>query len=121
MNERLKVKDHTDCTHRVSRSAGDGPIYVAIRRTATEDHHSGSDIEVTASDGTKAYTKTLELKKYYAGNGYNVSWRMTENPHALPMTMEALTDGTIKVNNPRCPPRRWPKSATTACSPAAPA
>ena len=89
-----------DDTYNVSRSAAAGPIYVAIRRTATEEHNSGSDINVTASDGIFTYTKTLKQKKYYTGNGYNVSWRMTNTMQSVPLTMKALTDGTIVVNNP---------------------
>jgi hypothetical protein len=96
----LSVDDGT-YTYNVSRSAAAGPIYVAIRRTATEEHNSGSDINVTASDGIFTYTKTLKQKKYYTGNFYNVGWRMTNTMQSVPLTMEALTAGTIVVNNPQ--------------------
>lgn len=95
----LSVDDGT-YTYNVSRSAAAGPIYVAIRRTATEEHNSGSDINVTASDGIFTYTKTLKQKKYYTGNFYNVGWRMTNTMQSVPLTMEALTDGTIVVKTP---------------------
>jgi hypothetical protein len=49
-----------------------GPIYVAILPT------SGATINVTAYDGSKDYGKTLTTKTYAAGNGYNVTWNMSE-------------------------------------------
>ena len=67
----LTVGDGTN-TYAVNRSAAAGPIYVAILPT------SGATINVTATDGSKNYTKTLTTKTYEAGNGYNVSWRMAE-------------------------------------------
>ena len=66
----MTISDGTN-TYTVSRSAVAGPIYVAIRPT------SDATITVTATDGTKNYTKTLTTKTYEAGNGYPVSWRMT--------------------------------------------
>jgi hypothetical protein len=40
---------------------------------------SGATINVTASDGSKDYGKTLATTKTYAaGNGYNVTWNMSE-------------------------------------------
>ncbi len=59
-------------TYTVSRSAVAGPIYVAIQPT------SGATIEVTATDGTDDYVKTLSGKTYAANNGYNVTWNMTK-------------------------------------------
>ena len=57
----------------VSPSATEGPIYVAILPT------SGATINVTAYDGSKDYGKTLATTKTYAaGNGYNVTWNMSE-------------------------------------------
>ena len=56
----------------VNRTAAAGPIYVAILPT------SGATINVTATDGSKNYTKSLTNKTYDASQGYNVSWRMTE-------------------------------------------
>jgi hypothetical protein len=47
---------------------------VAIRPT------SSATINITATDGTTYYTKSLTGKTYEANNGYNVSWRMTELP-----------------------------------------
>jgi len=66
----LTLSDGTR-TYNVNRSAVAGPIYVAIYPTAD------ATITVTATDGTKNYTKTLTGKTYTASNGYPVSWRMT--------------------------------------------
>ena len=57
-------------TYNVAREAVAGPIYVAIYPTAD------ATIMVTATDGTKNYTKTLTGKTYAKGNGYPVSWKM---------------------------------------------
>ena len=67
----MTISDGTN-TYNVSRSAGAGPIYVAIRPT------SSATIEVTATDGTDDYVKTLISKTYDANNGYNVTWNMTK-------------------------------------------
>ncbi len=64
-------------SYSVTRSAAAGPIYVAIRPT------SDATIDITATNGTKNYTKTLTSKTYAASNGYNVSWRMTEKSDVL--------------------------------------
>ena len=61
-------------TYTVSRSAAAGPIYVAILPVASQN------IEVTATDGTDEYAKTLTSKTYAANNGYNVTWNMTKLP-----------------------------------------
>ncbi len=67
----MTISDGTN-TYAVSRSAAAGPIYVAIRPT------SDATITVTATDGSKNYTKTLTTKTYEAGNGYPVSWKMAK-------------------------------------------
>jgi len=90
----LTINDGTD-TYTVNRSAAAGPIYVAVKP------QNSTNFYVSANGVTNAYTKTLAGRQYAAGNGYNVSWRMTENPYALPLTLEALTDGTIVVDKPR--------------------
>lgn len=69
----MTISDGTN-TYAVSRSAAAGPIYVAIQPT------SGATIEVTATDGTDEYAKTLTSKTYAANNGYNVTWNMTKLP-----------------------------------------
>ena len=65
----LTLSDGTK-TYNVTPSAAEGPIYVAI--FPTED----ATIDITATDGTKNYTKTLTGKTYAKGNGYSVSWKM---------------------------------------------
>ena len=67
----MTVSDGTN-TYSVTRSAAAGPIYVAIRPT------SSAAIEITATDGTNNYTKSLTGKTYVAGNGYSISLRMTK-------------------------------------------
>ena len=71
-----------------SSTFGTDVIYVAIRPT------SSADISVTATTGTTNYTKSLTGKTYAAGNGYSVSWKMTE---AVP---EGVINGkfTIKAD-----------------------
>jgi hypothetical protein len=66
----LTIEDGTN-TYNVTRTKDAGPIYVAIRPTTT------ADIEVNAYDGAVFYPKSLTGKTYAAGEGYNVSWRMT--------------------------------------------
>ena len=86
----LTLSDGTN-TYAVSRSAAEGPIYVAIRPT------SDATITVTATDGTKNYTKTLTTKTYEAGNGYPVSWRMAD---ASVVNLAGVSEGaTINVSN----------------------
>lgn len=67
----LTVSDGTH-NYTVTRSTGEGLIYVAIQPT------SSSTIKVTASNGTTTYVKALSDKTYKKGNGYSVSWKMAE-------------------------------------------
>ena len=67
----MTVSDGTN-TYTVEREAAAGPIYVAIRPT------DAATINVTATNGTLEYTKTLTSKTYDANNGYNVTWNMTK-------------------------------------------
>ena len=67
----LTLSDGTK-TYNVTREAVAGPIYVAI--FPTED----ATIDITATNGTKNYTKTLTGKTYAKGNGYPVSWKMAK-------------------------------------------
>lgn len=91
----LNISLGEQVSYNINRSATAGPIYVAIQPT------SSTIFEVTATDGTNTYTKTLTDRNYAAGNGYNVSWRMTNTMQSVPLTMKALTAGTIVVNNPQ--------------------
>jgi hypothetical protein len=65
----MTISDGTN-SYAVTRSAAAGPIYVAIRPT------TGATFNVTATDGTNNYVKTLTGKTYEINNGYNVGWRM---------------------------------------------
>ena len=65
----MTVSDGTN-TYTVEREAAAGPIYVAIRPT------DNATIDVTATNATRTYTKTLTAKTYAASNGYSVSWKM---------------------------------------------
>jgi hypothetical protein len=67
----MTIKVGSTLTYTVSRSAAAGPIYVAIQPVTSQN------IEVTATDGTNGYVKTLTSKTYDANNGYNVTWNMT--------------------------------------------
>ena len=87
----MTLSDGTN-TYAVSRSAVAGPIYVAIRPT------SGATINVTATDGTNDYAKTLATTKTYAaGNGYNVTWNMTDA--SVVSLARVSEDATINVSN----------------------
>ena len=86
----MTVSDGTN-TYAVSRSAAAGPIYVAIRPT------SSATISITATDGTNEYGKTLATTKTYAaGNGYNVTWNMSE------MTTITWNSSNIGGSYPNC-------------------
>ena len=65
----MTISDGT-YNYSVSRSAAAGPIYVAIRPT------DAADIEITATNGSVRFTKSLTGKTYAQGQGYNVSWKM---------------------------------------------
>lgn len=64
--------DVNDVHYAINREAADGPIYVAINPA------SGTNVCITATDGTYLYTKTLTSKTYQANEGYPVTWRMTK-------------------------------------------
>ena len=68
----LTVSDGTD-TYTIGRSAGDGPIYVAMKPV------SGASITLTATDENgQHYTKSVTNKTYAANNIYPLGMRMTE-------------------------------------------
>ncbi len=86
----MSISDGTN-TYYVSSSVTEGPIYVAILPT------SGATINVTAYDGSKDYGKTLATTKTYAaGNGYNVTWNMSE------MTTITWNSSNIGGSWPNC-------------------
>lgn len=81
----MTVSDGTN-TYTVSPSSL-STIYVAIQPTTS------ANIEVTATDGSTDYTKSLTGKTYSANNGYPLSWLMT--PVAPPTLADAFTDGAV--------------------------
>ena len=81
----MTIGDGTN-TYTVSRSAAAGPIYVAIRPTAS------ANIKIYATDGSNYYNKNLTGKTYAAGNGYSVSWKM---PKALLSTATTADYGMV--------------------------
>ena len=88
---RVLLSDGTN-SYNVTRSAGDGPIYVAIRPTTS------ANISLMAQ-GSKVYKKSLTNKSYDASNGYSVNWLMEEA-----FLADALADGVkvkfiVKYNN----------------------
>lgn len=85
----MYISDGTN-NYYVSSSVTEGPIYVAILPT------SGATINVIASDGSKDYGKTLTTKTYAAGNGYNVTWNMSE------MTTITWNSSNIGGSWPNC-------------------
>ena len=83
----MTISDGT-YTYNISRSAAAGPIYVAIRPTTS------ATIDITATDGTNVYGKTLATTKTYAANnGYNVTWNMSK------MTMTTITWNSSNISD----------------------
>ena len=76
---KLTVSDGTN-TYNVNRSVAEGPIYVAIRPTTS------ANINIEAISGSQGYYKNLTTKTYEAGNGYPVSWRMTQGANLSLLT-----------------------------------
>ena len=73
----MNITDGTN-SYTVTRSAAEGPIYVAIRPT------SSANIDITATDGADHYyNKFLVNKTYAASNGYSISLRMGLAGNAL--------------------------------------
>ena len=82
------ISDGID-TYRITRPAAAGPIYVVMRPIADKP------LTITATGGGKNYTKSVTAKTYSANNFYQQGLRMAE---MHPLTVEALTAGTVKVN-----------------------
>ena len=78
----LTVSDGTN-SYAVTRTAGEGPIYVAILPTAS------AKIWISATTGTVNYIKSLTEKTYEANYGYSVSWKMATFGDVI------LPDGTF--------------------------
>ena len=88
----MTLSDGTN-NYAVTRSAAAGPIYVAIRPTAS------AAINITATDGSNNYTKSLTGKTYEVNNGYNVSWRMAEEaPTGKTINLSTIYDDLLAMN-----------------------
>ena len=83
---RLTVSDGPN-TYGVTRTAADGPVYIAIRPT------SDATISIMAATGTTTYTKSLASKTYVANNIYKAGLKMTEVPGAIPGMFSISSDG----------------------------
>ena len=94
----MTVSDGSN-TYAVSRSAAAGPIYVAICPT------TNATINVTATNATRTYYKTLATTKTYAAsNGYSVSWKM--DPPVLDLadceeTSYTVTEDMVITGTPK--------------------
>lgn len=67
----MTIKEGSN-TYTITGHNTDGKIYVAIFPMTS------ATIDVTATNGTYSYVKTLTDKTYAASNGYNVIWKMAE-------------------------------------------
>ena len=74
----------------VSRTAAEGPIYMALQAVGPDD-----DILICANDGTTYYMKSVAGKTLEAGNLYPVEVTMPVDETGLsePLTIEAKTGG----------------------------
>lgn len=85
----MTIDDGFNPTYTITRSAAAGPIYVVMRPITDKP------LTVTATDGENNYTKSVSAKTYASNNFYQQGLRMQE---MSPLTVEALTAGTVKVS-----------------------
>jgi len=100
----LTVNDGTN-TYTIGRSAGVGPIYVAMKPV------TDADITLTATDENgQYYTKTVNNKTYAANNIYQLGMRMTET-YKMPVgTLLKLGDQIALNTNVHINSVEWIKS-----------
>ena len=86
---RLTVSDGTD-TYTVSRAAGPGPIYVAMKPVS-------GNLNFVASDGGKTYGKGVTGKALEASNMYPIDVTMAPlfDARVTPLTFEAINACTV--------------------------
>ncbi len=89
----LTISDGTNA-YTVTPS-GLSAIYVAMKPVTS------GNICFTANTASKNYTKTASGKTLEASKLYPITLPMTDFTLATPMTLEALTGGTIVVNEPK--------------------
>ena len=88
----LSVSDGAH-TYYVTPDFATDELYVALPDI------SSKTITLTASVGSKIYTYERANVTFDNGQYYAITVKMTDNTQQLPMTVEALTAGTVTVNN----------------------
>ena len=92
----LTISDGTDL-YVVTRTATEGPIYVAMKPVA-----SSQTITLNATAGGNSYSKTVTGQTLNASKLYPINVTMEAfSPTGNPFTIEAKTAGTIKIANPK--------------------
>ena len=86
---KMDINEGGAIKYNITGHDSDGHIYVIMTPAVN------ATFTITATDGTKIYTKTLTGKTWAANNFYQQGLRMTDS---TPLTVEALTDGTVKVD-----------------------
>ena len=88
----MTVNDGTN-TYTITGKDADGHFYAAIRPT------SGADIEYTATDGNKDYTKSVTGKTYAAGEFYQQGLKMEAlKPYLLSDVFSVSDSKTVKFS-----------------------
>ncbi len=90
----LTINDGTNA-YIVTPTAALSDIYVAMKPVAS------GNFCFTANNDTKYYTKVASGKTLAASKLYPITLPMTEFSLATPMTLEAITAGTIIIKNPK--------------------
>ena len=87
---RLTVSDGTN-TYAITRSAAEGPIYVAMKPL------DGGNLDFTASDGVNFFDKSVSGKTLAAGSMYPIGLKMNTafDGKATPLTFEAINACTV--------------------------
>ena len=89
----LTISDGTN-SYIIDRTPAAGPIYVAMRPVANKD------FELTALTSTTPYIKNVSGQTLTAGSLYPINVKMEiDKGLCTPLTIEALTDGSITVTN----------------------
>lgn len=92
----LTISDGTDL-YVVTRTATEGPIYVAMKPVA-----SSQTITLNATAGGNSYSKTVTGQTLNASKLYPINVTMEAfSPTGNPFTIEAKTAGTIKIAKPK--------------------
>ena len=92
----LTISDGTDL-YVVTRTATEGPIYVAMKPVA-----SSQTITLNATAGGNSYSKTVTGQTLNASKLYPINVTMEAfSPTGTPFTIEAKTAGTIIIKKPK--------------------